>query len=334
MRALLKIERFDLVHVNGAADHRLCMLASMGLRGGRPAIVYTQHTSRSGRSLGAALRARLATDRVICVSEHTRRGLMRSHYAGCGLRTVKNGVDVDYFTPATPEEKALSRERWLRPSQAGCLVVGSNAGTAVYKNWPDMLEAVAMLPGALRRRIVVLIAGEPPNEDRLRYVESLGMQDRATFVGLLDDVRPFLAALDLGFVLSSRLETISFACREMMAMGLPVVVSDVGGLPENVEDGVDGWSCRRARRQRCRRCCARRCANPRRLRSWARPRAPGRWPSLDCRVLSRRHRLCTWRRLICRGPAACGPSDGSRWAPPRSGSRTCSSEACLARRHW
>ena len=166
---------------------------------------------------------------------------MRSHYAGCGLRTVKNGVDVDYFTPATPEEKALSRERWLRPSQAGCLVVGSNAGTAVYKNWPDMLEAVAMLPGALRRRIVVLIAGEPPNEDRLRYVESLGMQDRATFVGLLDDVRPFLAALDLGFVLSSRLETISFACREMMAMGLPVVVSDVGGLPENVEDGVDGW---------------------------------------------------------------------------------------------
>ena len=76
-------------------------------------------------------------------------------------------------------------------------MVGSNAGTAVYKNWPDMLEAVAMLPGALRRRIVVLIAGEPPNEDRLRYVESLGMQDRATFVGLLDDVRPFLAALDL-----------------------------------------------------------------------------------------------------------------------------------------
>ena len=67
------------------------------------------------------------------------------------------------------------------------------------------------------------------------------MQDRVIFVGLLDDVRPFLAALDLGFVLSSRVETISFACREMMAMGLPVVVTDVAGLPENVEDGVDGW---------------------------------------------------------------------------------------------
>ena len=48
-----------------------------------------------------------------------------------------------------------------------------------------MLEAVAMLPGALRRRIVVLIAGEPPDEDQLRCVESLGMQDRVIFVGLL-----------------------------------------------------------------------------------------------------------------------------------------------------
>ncbi|MBR8657868.1 glycosyltransferase, partial [Achromobacter sp. Marseille-Q0513] len=81
MRMLLKTERFDLVHVNGAVDHRLCMLAGAGLRGGRPAIVYTQHNSRLAGSVGAFLRARLATDRVICVSEHTRRSLMDSPYA-------------------------------------------------------------------------------------------------------------------------------------------------------------------------------------------------------------------------------------------------------------
>jgi glycosyltransferase involved in cell wall biosynthesis len=42
-------------------------------------------------------------------------------------------------------------------------------------------------------------------------------------------------------VLSSKLETISFACREMMAAGKPVIVSEVGGLTENVTDGRDGW---------------------------------------------------------------------------------------------
>ena len=42
-------------------------------------------------------------------------------------------------------------------------------------------------------------------------------------------------------MLSWDVETISFACREMMAMGKPVLVSDYAGLPENIEPGVDGW---------------------------------------------------------------------------------------------
>ncbi|MNI53113.1 D-inositol 3-phosphate glycosyltransferase [compost metagenome] len=36
-------------------------------------------------------------------------------------------------------------------------------------------------------------------------------------------------------------EALSFACREIMALGLPALVSNAGGLPENVTDGVDGW---------------------------------------------------------------------------------------------
>ncbi|MCC3262472.1 glycosyltransferase, partial [Paenibacillus polymyxa] len=55
------------------------------------------------------------------------------------------------------------------------------------------------------------------------------------------DVRSFVAALDVGFVLSSEMETISFACREMMAMGVPVIVSNAGGLAENVHAGLDSW---------------------------------------------------------------------------------------------
>ncbi|VFS47348.1 glycosyltransferase [Budvicia aquatica] len=46
---------------------------------------------------------------------------------------------------------------------------------------------------------------------------------------------------DIGFVLSDAVETISFACREMMSAGLPVIVSDFGGLPENITPGMDGW---------------------------------------------------------------------------------------------
>ena len=53
-------------------------------------------------------------------------------------------------------------------------------------------------------------------------------------------MRASLAACHAGFVLSYR-EALSFACREIMGLGLPALVSDAGGLPENVTDGVDGW---------------------------------------------------------------------------------------------
>jgi glycosyltransferase involved in cell wall biosynthesis len=66
------------------------------------------------------------------------------------------------------------------------------------------------------------------------------MSAQVSFPGVVDDVRSMLAACDVGFVLSYH-EALSFACREMMAMGLPVLVTQVGGLPENVCDDREGW---------------------------------------------------------------------------------------------
>ncbi|MCY1194923.1 D-inositol-3-phosphate glycosyltransferase [compost metagenome] len=241
LRALLRDERFDVVHVNGSADHRLCMLATLGMGARRPFIVYTQHTDRSAKSLGARVRAKWGTNRVICVCSHTFRRMKQSVFRNEDLRVVHNGVDTEKCRPPTQRQAAQARDSLLPDGMQGRLVIGSNAGTAVYKNWLDMVAAVAMLPAPQRRQVVILIAGKLPDAEQMRRVAELGMSDQVVFTGLLDDVRPFLSALDVGFVLSSKLETISFACREMMAAGKPVIVSEVGGLTENVTDGRDGW---------------------------------------------------------------------------------------------
>ena len=54
LRALVRKERFDVIHVNGSADHRLCMLATMGMGAKRPFIVYTQHNDRDAKQPGRA----------------------------------------------------------------------------------------------------------------------------------------------------------------------------------------------------------------------------------------------------------------------------------------
>ena len=235
---LLRENDFDLVHVNGSADHRLVMAATRGLRC-RPRIVLTKHNSKPMTGLGHWWRARRGTDLVIAVCDFTYRALAASAYRRCLLATVHNGVDIAHFMP-WPEASAIAeRRRWL--SDRTGLLLGSSAGTASYKGWMDLVEALALLPPELRTQLHLLVAGRLPEVSIQQRIGELGLTDQVHFPGLLDDVRPALAAIDAGFVLSWDVETISFACREMMAMGKPVLVSEYAGLPENIRPEVDGW---------------------------------------------------------------------------------------------
>lgn len=236
LAAYLAEHRFDLVHVNGSADHRL-VLASLPAR--RPRIVLTKHNSKPVTGLGHWWRAR-HTDAVIAVSEDTRRQLEGSAYRRCLLATVPNGIDIDHFRPAADAAVAEAHAAWTG-GRDDLLLLGSNAGTADYKGWMDLVEALGLLDPAEREQVRVIVAGLAPKDTARRRIAELGLADTVVFPGLLTDVRPMVAALDAGFVLSWDVETISFACREMMAMGKPVLVSDYAGLPENVRQGEDGW---------------------------------------------------------------------------------------------
>jgi len=242
LRALLERERFDIVHVNGSADHRLVLSALRGLNP-RPKLVWTKHNSKPVGGLGHWWRAR-RTDLAIAVSEATRRELLATPYARCAPVTVRNGIDTARFAPFSAESSAEERAHWrgdaahtaLRP-----LLLGSNAGTADYKGWMDLIEALATLTETERANIHVLLCGKPPSEAQRARIDALELTPQVHFAGMLDDVRPAIAAIDVGFVLSYAVETISFACREMMAMGKPVLASDYAGLPENIDPGIDGW---------------------------------------------------------------------------------------------
>jgi glycosyltransferase involved in cell wall biosynthesis len=236
LAAYLEAQRFDLVHVNGSADHRLVLAA---LPAQRPRIVLTKHNSKPMTGLGHWWRAR-QTDAVIAVSEYTRRQLEGTAYRRCLLATVPNGIDIEHFRPATDAATAEARAVWTG-GHDDRLLLGSNAGTADYKGWMDLVEALGLLDPEERARVRVVVAGVAPKDAVRRRIADLGMAEAVVFPGLLSDVRPMVAGLDAGFVLSWGVETISFACREMMAMGKPVMVSDYAGLPENIRADEDGW---------------------------------------------------------------------------------------------
>jgi len=240
LRNILRKGQYDVVHVNGTADHRLVMLAMLGLRR-KPAIIFTKHNDHATDSIGSRLRARFGTDHCIAVCDFVADRLAGGPYDRAGVTTVHNGINTDHFSARNGGNTRLMRQSILGSADDSRILLGSNAGTTEYKGWIDMVRALAQLDPSLIDRLHIAIAGPRAPQKLLDEVQQLGMTRHISFVGDLDDVRSFIAAIDVGFVLSYRVETISFACREMMAMGKPVIVTRQGGLPENIDTEKDGW---------------------------------------------------------------------------------------------
>lgn len=239
LRRLLREGAFDVVHVNGSADHRQVMLARLGLRH-VPRIVWTKHNTKSVRSIGNWIRARLGTDGSIGVCDFVSRQLQASPYGPLPVRTIRLGVDTDRFAPPTVLAVSQARAELLGPVPEDVLVLGSVGGTDRDKGWIFLVRAAARLPSATRMRVRILVAGDPPPASLRDEVQALGMDGIVVFPGQVADPRRVLAASHVGFVLSVH-EAGSYATCESLAMGLPTLVSDAGGLPELVRDGVDGW---------------------------------------------------------------------------------------------
>jgi glycosyltransferase involved in cell wall biosynthesis len=148
---------------------------------------------------------------------------------------IPNGIDLSAF--AQLPDRAASRK--LLGLRTDGPVVGSVARLDPYKGLSTLLSAVRTLIDRWPDASVV-IAGIGPEEATLRAKsDSLGLADRVHFVGFQRDVRPVLAAMDT-FALPSDWEGLPLATLEAMAAGLPVVVSDVPGNRDLVQDGYNG----------------------------------------------------------------------------------------------
>lgn len=240
LRQFLANERFDVVHVNGSADHRHLMLARLGLRK-PPAIVWTKHNTKRIDSFGHRLRARFGTDAAIGVSKYVAGQLTNSYYKKCDVYPIYHGIDSQFFSPVTAEQRQAYRAQLFGKLPEDALVFGSTGGTDLDKGWMLLAEAVSALPVSLRRRVRMVVAGDPPATDVIEKLAAFNLdQGQVVFPGLVTDVRPILGACDIGFVLSYH-EAASYALYEAMSVGLPALVSDAGGLPEGVHENSVGW---------------------------------------------------------------------------------------------
>jgi len=181
----------------------------------------------------AALRRSSAV--LIAVSKNLAEALRRSGFWAGRVTAIHNGMAA--VPEVSNEIKTAVRRELGVPDEA--LLIGTVGRLAPVKGHVDLIRAIALA----RPRIPqakLLIAGEGPLHGELSAMASrLGIADCCIFSGHRDDVHHLTAAMDI-FVLPSLSEGIPMALLEAMSLGVPVIATRVGGMPEVVHDRVTG----------------------------------------------------------------------------------------------
>jgi glycosyltransferase involved in cell wall biosynthesis len=153
---------------------------------------------------------------------------------------IHNGVDIHRFAPAPFGAAAAARRTELGWSGHD-LVIGLCAVMRPEKAHLDLLRAMRLADGAGPQWKALFIGDGPMRPAIEAEIDRLGLGDRVAITGYRSDVRTDLAACDAVALVSVAIETFSIAALEAMAMGKPLIMSDIGGAREQVADGVNGW---------------------------------------------------------------------------------------------
>jgi UDP-glucose:(heptosyl)LPS alpha-1,3-glucosyltransferase len=172
---------------------------------------------------------------LVALSSSNRDDLMRLYGLSADRITViPNGVDLERFRPSSASRAEVRQEWSIDDTAFVAIFVGHEFER---KGLRVVLEALALLAGR-HRPITLLVAGrDAPGRLKAEFA-SIGNLVR--FVGHREDIERYYAAADV-FVMPATFDISPLAGLEALAAGLPILMTDVGGVRDYLSDGHNGW---------------------------------------------------------------------------------------------
>lgn len=234
---LVRSGEWDVVHVHSPLPGSVARLAARSMpNASRPHLVSTEHNRWATHRLPTRLLNRLTSrwdDDAIAVTDEVR-GSMRGPVSRRAV-TVRHGIDVAATAAALADRSAVRAELGISEDE---FIVGTVANFRPQKDYPNLLGAAKVL--ADRGRSVRFVAvGQGPEEKEVHALRhELGLDDRVILTGFRKDAVRVMGGCDV-FTLASQWEGLPVALMEALALGLPIVATNVGGVAEELRDGID-----------------------------------------------------------------------------------------------
>ncbi len=174
------------------------------------------------------------SDAVTAVSEYLRDETYRAFgCTGCAVEVIHNFIDPEEF------DRAKYPSPFPDQLRAGRKVLMHISNFRAVKRVRDVVRIFA----AVQRTVpsmLVMVGDGPERVEAEAEARELGVHADVHFPGKIDAVAPLLAGADV-FLLPSQTESFGLSALEALASGVPVVATNVGGLPEVVRHGETGW---------------------------------------------------------------------------------------------
>jgi N-acetyl-alpha-D-glucosaminyl L-malate synthase BshA len=173
------------------------------------------------------------SDHLTAVSAYLREETYRAFGCmGCDVEVIHNFVDPDVY------DRARYAPTLRQQVANGNAVLMHLSNFRTVKRVRDIVRIFARVRQSVPS-VLVMVGDGPDRVHAEEEARTLGLEHEIHFLGKIDVVAPLLANADC-FLLPSESESFGLSALEALACGVPVVASDVGGLPEVVRDGITG----------------------------------------------------------------------------------------------
>lgn len=171
---------------------------------------------------------------ILCVSTAVANQVAADVRGKVPVHVVHDGIDTGKY-----RQQTAGALRGLFHLSQETLVIGHVAAMTAEKGWEVFLEAGSTLAGMFPNIHLIAIGDGPLRLQLEQQAAELGLTDRITFTGFLEDVPQYLPDLNL-LLFPSATEGLGSVILDALAAGVPVVASRTGGIPDIITDGSNG----------------------------------------------------------------------------------------------
>ncbi|MFB0526148.1 MAG: glycosyltransferase family 4 protein [bacterium] len=232
LKKIIRKNSIKIVHLHSPHAHALGLLAAKS--GGNCKVVLSRRVDFPIKKNILSSLKYANVDRIIAISQRVKQALMSDGLPKEKIDVVYSGVDIERFQNVKANrlisELALNKDK---------LIIGNIAALTWDKDHRTLIEAARVVVDEFPQ-VTFLIVGEGPLRREIEIsVKRLNLEEKVKLLGFRQDIPEILSILDL-FVLSSSWEGLGTSLLDAFASRVPVVSTNVGGIPEIVKHGVNG----------------------------------------------------------------------------------------------